>query len=181
MTTYTTHTQESTAVGGALTILGNENYQLQLAKSVTNSSGSVTYNMVYQSQLLAPDMEIQWTANYGLNWAANSPNPGATVNYAGNWQPCAAGESYDLNNVGAWVPNQSNPNAKPNCLNVGNNDYGESVYISVRVQDASGNWSPIWVSPDKLVQQSGGEYEPLEAITLWYQEGSQTSTMVSTQ
>ncbi|KAF4334657.1 splicing factor 3b [Fusarium beomiforme] len=179
MTTYTIITQQGRT---ELATLSGQNYQLQVAKSVSSPSGQPSFNMVYQSQFLGPNMEVQWTTTYGLNWTTNIPSAGSTVVYSGDWQQCNLGDSYDLNSVGEWVPNQNNPNSKSNSLNIGKNNYQEAVNVIVGVQDAStGHWKPIWVSPDQLLKQSNGEYEPLQAIQLWYAEGTQTSTMISAQ
>ncbi|RGP63777.1 splicing factor 3b [Fusarium sporotrichioides] len=91
------------------------------------------------------------------------------------------GASYDLNEVGEWVPNQSNPSAQPNALNVGRNGYQTPVSIIVGVRNVYGGWQPIWVSTDMLLQNSNGEYEPLQTVQIWYEEDDKTSTMISSQ
>ncbi|KAF5628515.1 splicing factor 3b [Fusarium sp. NRRL 25303] len=178
MTTYTATTQESTT---DLAILREGGLQLQVEKSVADTSGTVTYNVVYQSHDLAHNMTVQWTTNYALNWITSIPNAGAKVEYEGNWQTCNAGDSWDLDSTGSWQPNQNNPSAKKNCLNVGKNGYEENVYIVVGVADKSGHHSAIWVSPNKLLKNNGGECEPQETVTVWYEEGTKTESMVSTQ
>lgn len=37
------------------------------------------------------------------------------------------------------------------------------------------------MSPAALLVKANGEYEPLEYVSLWFQEGTQSSTMISTQ
>ncbi|EKJ69008.1 hypothetical protein NXS19_011316 [Fusarium pseudograminearum] len=178
MTTYTAYTQEGPT---DIKALGTENYQLQVAKSVAGSDGKPSFNVVYSSHFLAPNMTVSWSVNYGLNWTAGIPNKGEKVEYGGVWQSCALGDSFNLDQGGEWITNQNNPKAKPDALNVGKNGYQIAVNIIVGVQDESGNYKPIWVSPDKLLNNSSGEYEPFQAVQIWYQENNQTSTMIGTQ
>ncbi|KAJ4251400.1 hypothetical protein NW762_011382 [Fusarium torreyae] len=158
----------------SLRALANNGYQLHVAKSVSGPSGTPSFNMVYQSQSISPNIEIQWTATYGLNWTTSVSAPGAQVTISGNWQQCNLGDSYDLDSSGEWVADQSNPSAKSNSLNVGKNGFQEPVNIIIGVHK-------IWVSPDQLLKQANGDYEPHQAIQMWYAEGSQTSTIISEQ
>ncbi|GAB1311889.1 hypothetical protein MFIFM68171_02099 [Madurella fahalii] len=108
MTTYTVTVQEHS---NDLNILLNNQYQLQVAKSVSSPKGDPIFKVVYTSNMLAPNMNISWKVQYGLNWATKVPAPGAKVEYSGVWQACGAGQSYNLNSVGEWVVNDNDPNA----------------------------------------------------------------------
>jgi len=179
MTTYTTITQEQNS---DLDLLSQNNFQLQVAKSVSSPNGPATYNVVYQSKFLANNMDVAWTTVYGLNWTTNVPASGAQVVYSGEWQQCSLGSSYDLNQEGEWVPNQNDPNADPKSLNVGSNGYQTAVNVIVGVQDPTTlEWTPIWVGADALLEKTHGEYTPLQSVQIWFQEGTQTSTMISNQ
>ncbi|KAL4724247.1 hypothetical protein ACLX1H_008860 [Fusarium chlamydosporum] len=178
MSTYTAVTQQGPS---DLESLAENGFQLQVALSVAGSDANPSFNVVYQSPPLAPNMNVSWTTNYGLNWTTEPVRPGTQVIYAGNWQSCGLGESYNLDNVGDWVPEQNNPNANPKALNVGKSGYGTGVNIVVGVQDVMGRWRPIWVSPDQLLQGGGGQYEPLQTVQLWYQQGQNEGTIVSSQ
>ncbi|KAM0546262.1 hypothetical protein ACHAPJ_010945 [Fusarium lateritium] len=122
-----------------LRALASNGYQLHVAKSVSGPSGTPSFNTVYQSQFISPNIEIQWTTIYGLNWTTSVSAPGAQVTIGGNWQQCSLGDSYDLDSFGEWVANQGNPSAKSNSLNVGKNGFQEPVNIIVGVQDPTGD------------------------------------------
>ena len=111
MTTYTINVQEEAS---SVETLSKENYNLQVAKSVTGSNGSPSFNVVFSSQFLAPSMSVSWTVQYGLNWTSNIPAPAAQVTYGGAWQAYSIGQSYNLDHAGEWVVNDKDPNAKPN-------------------------------------------------------------------
>jgi len=67
--------------------LGNNSYQLQVAKCVASPPGSPPiFNVVYASALLAPNMSVSWQTQYGLNWSTKIPAKGAKVEYFGRWQ-----------------------------------------------------------------------------------------------
>ncbi|KAK4649741.1 uncharacterized protein QC761_0024470 [Podospora bellae-mahoneyi] len=134
------------------------------------------------NEILAPHMNVQWTTTYGLNWATEIPSPGSAVTYTGSWQKCDLGASYTLDQNGDWSAKQDNPNAKSDSLNVASNDYAVAVHIIVGVQDPSSKkWTPIWVGKNKLLKGSHGEYQPIETVNIWYQQGDQTATMISNQ
>ena len=139
--TYTVIVQEDDA---SLGTLGGNHYNLQVAKSVSTPNGPPSFNVVYKSAFLANTMSVAWNTTYGLNWVTNIPSPGTVVTYSGKWQQCSLGDSYDLNTSGQWIPNQNNPNADPNSLNVGSNGYQTAVHIIVGVQDpVSQGWTPV--------------------------------------
>ncbi|KAJ5678615.1 hypothetical protein N7462_006859 [Penicillium macrosclerotiorum] len=158
-TTYTAITQEE---GADLATLSTNHYNLQVAKSVSTPGGSPTYNVVYRSSFLAYNMSVAWTTTYGINWTIEIPTQGAQITYAGRWQSCALGQSYDLDQKGEWVANQKNPYEHKDSVNVGGNHYPIPVHIIVGVQDpATLKWTP--------------------SVRLWFEEGTKTATMISTQ
>lgn len=116
-----------------LEFLSKNNYNLQVAKAVSAPGGKPTFNVVYKSKSLAPNMTVSWSPTYGLNWATEIADPGAQVVYAGNWQACELGQSYDLTSVGEWVINNKDPNKDANSVNVGNNGYPQAVNIVVGI------------------------------------------------
>lgn len=70
-----------------LKTLGSQDYQLQVAKCVANPPDTPpTFNVVYASKMLAPNMDVSWQTQYGLNWSTNVPAKGAKVEYSGFWQ-----------------------------------------------------------------------------------------------
>lgn len=141
MATYKAKVQETNA---DLDILFKEKYNLQVAKSVSSPSGNPSFNVVFRSTFLANNMSVAWTMTYGLNWATEIPTPGADVEFGGQWQQCNPGQSFDLNDRGQWVPNQKNPDADENSLNVGKNGYPSDVNILVGVKDPKTNsWTPV--------------------------------------
>ncbi|KAK4660731.1 hypothetical protein QC762_121595 [Podospora pseudocomata] len=177
-TRYTVQVEE--ADSDIKTLHGNA-YLLQVAKAVA-TGGKASVNVVYASKLLAPHMNVQWTTVYGINWATEMPAQGATVTYSGKWKQCNLGDSYTLTQDGVWAATQENPNAKENALNIASNDYEVPVHVLVGVQDPSTKmWTPIWFGNNKLLKGSHGEYEPIETVNIWYQQGDQTATMISNQ
>ncbi|KAF5122599.1 hypothetical protein E5D57_013085 [Metarhizium anisopliae] len=165
-----------------LQFLAGSHYNLQVAKAVSSPGGKPTFNVVYKSKSLAPNISVSWSPTYGLNWSRKMANPGAKVLYAGNWQACDLGQSYDLTKVGEWVINNNDTNRDPNSVNVGNNGYPEAVNIVVGILNPeTQKWEAIFVSEDQLPPQGFGEYQPREEVALWYQEEIRTETMMSYQ
>ena len=145
MTTYTVNVQETQP---SIETLSNDKYNLQVAKSVSSPSASPSFNVVYSSAFLGPNMSVSWTVQYGLNWTTNVPAPAAQVTYSGVWQACSAGQSYNLDPAGEWVVNDKDPNAKQDSLNVGSNGYQEPVNIIVGVQNPeTQDWAPVCYLP----------------------------------
>ncbi|KAM3479656.1 hypothetical protein MY8738_005356, partial [Beauveria namnaoensis] len=162
--------------------LANNHYNLQVAKAVSAPGGSAQFNVVYASKSLAPNMTVEWGTNYGLNWTTEIPNPGAKVTYAGRWQACQLGESYDLTETGGWEINNDDPHKDKYSVNVGKNDYSQPIHVIVGIRDEqTGSWQAMFVSPDSLPHGGYGEYQPRDAVQLWYGEGIITETMISTQ
>jgi hypothetical protein len=120
-----------------ITTMNVSKYQLQVAKSVSNPGGAPSFNVIYASKLLGPNMSVSWTANYALSWSTDIAAPGAQVSYSGNWTPCAVGESFDLDVDGYFKPNPNNPNGDASSLNVGSNNYPVPVNIVVGVEDST--------------------------------------------
>ncbi|KAK4667662.1 hypothetical protein QC763_0059640 [Podospora pseudopauciseta] len=161
--------------------LRENQYLLQVAKAVATGD-KPEFNVVYASKILAPHMNVQWTTKYGLNWATDMPAPGSEVMYSGTWQQCELGSSYTLDQDGDWSAKQENPHAKPDSLNVASNDYAVGVHIPVGVRDpTSKKWTPIWFGKNMLLTGTHGEYQPIETVNIWYQEGQRTATMISDQ
>lgn len=177
-TTTTVTVQET---GGDLTSLQTSHYWLQVAKSVATSDGTETFNVVFSSSSLGPNMNVAWTETFGLNWVSKIPAPGANVTFGGDWQACAIGDSYDLNNVGIWEKNFNDTHASNSSVNVGNNGFTSAVSIIVGIQGSNNAWNPIFVDPDQLLVNGNGQYEPKEDVKIWYQESDLTATMIAFQ
>ncbi|EFY97022.1 hypothetical protein X797_007509 [Metarhizium robertsii] len=179
--TTTLYIQESSA---DLKWLTHNNYSLQVAKSVSSpgAHSKPTFNVVYQSQKLAPSMNVSWTPQYGLNWTTQMPASGAQVVYSGNWQPCDLGQSYNLTSDGEWIINNDDPNKDSMSVNVGLNGYPGPVNIIVGILDPNTNiWQAIFVSPDQLSPRGFGQYQPRDDVEMWYEEGMRTETIILNQ
>ncbi|KAJ3520223.1 hypothetical protein NM208_g13803 [Fusarium decemcellulare] len=177
-TTYNAIIQEDNA---SLQLLSQNGYNLQIAKGVSVRGGP-SYSMVYSSQYLNSNTSVSWNTTYGLNWTTQESFPGMRVTLGGEWQQCDLGASYNLNEYGGWDSNHNDPSAQKNCLNVGSNNFQTAVQIIIGVYDSSaGDWTPIWVDSDSLLKNSHGEYEPVESIKLWFEEGDQTATIINQQ
>ena len=83
MTTYTVNVQEEAS---SIETLSKDKYNLQVAKSVSSPNASPSFNVVYSSASLGPNMSVSWTVQYGLNWTTNIPAPAAQVTYSEVWQ-----------------------------------------------------------------------------------------------
>lgn len=140
-------------------------YNFQIAKSVITAPGATpTFNMVWQSQGLAPDTIISWDVNYGLNWTKVLPTLGATVVIGGKWARCDKGQILDIDANG-YFEASSSPATK-DFLAIGNNGFspqgGGGIYIVVGLQDSSGKWNPIYFEPTALYTGGGGQWQPQE-------------------
>ena len=128
-------------------ILSSHDFNLYAAKSVSSLGGKPTFNVVYSSKALRPEMSIPWIMQYGLNWITEIPVPSAAVQYSGSWQACSIGQSFDLDKAGYWVVSNKNLNADKQSLNVGSNEY-TAVNIVVGVQDRdTKRWAPLGHPP----------------------------------
>lgn len=153
-----------------LTALSNNQFRFCIAKSVIDSTGNLSYNMVWQSHGLAPRINIEWEVKYCLNWTLNVPSPNAKVTVGGTWQDCAKGEMYDLDSIGSWVPASGTRQAKPDYMNVGVNNYAYSgargIHIIVGVRTPDGNVSPVSPSyclrpaPRRVTRLSNTDHRP---------------------
>ena len=125
--------------------LASNGFHYCIAKSVIDSSGNLTFNMVWKSLNLSPRASISWTTQYALNWTLNVPASNAKITLGGIWQPCNPGEVYDIDSVGLWQPSTVAP--KPGYLTVGSNGYSyggsSGINIIVGVQSPGGGFDPV--------------------------------------
>lgn len=124
-------------------ILHRNNYLVHLAKSVVAGGGDAEFNVVFESKLIAPHMNISWGTTYGLNWTTEMPIPGADITFAGDWQTCELGQSYTVTPDGSWFAERNDPRADKESLNVASNDYPKEVHILVGVKNSAGRWTPV--------------------------------------
>lgn len=104
------------------------------------------------------------------------------ISLSGFWKQCDEGQVLDLNSSGLFV--QSTASTKPGYLKVGSNNYqtqsgDNGVHFIVGIQEASGNFSPIFVDPTETGHGMEAAYQPQEKVQWWYQAGMQTSSMIS--
>jgi len=177
VTTSTVNVQEGQTDLAALKTNG---YSLQISKSVAGPDPGELFNVVLTSEQLLINMAISWTDTFGLNWITEIPVPGAIITATGDWVACELGQTFDLDSGGSWIISNSTPNNN-NSLNIGNNGAGTPVHIIVGIEDSNNNWTPIYVDSSALLPGAHGQYEPLEDILLWYQQGDLTSTMIDFQ
>jgi hypothetical protein len=142
-----------------ITKLSQGGLTFQIAKSVVDASGNLVYNVVWQSQKLAPHFSISWTTQYALNWTLTIPGSSVAIVAGGNWQPCNPGDSYDLDKNGEWVKSATTGTA--NVLNVGSNGYQDGIHILVGIQRGSTNFYDTVSSPFILSESSKGITESL--------------------
>ena len=62
-----------------LLALSRNQFNFQFAKSVLGKNGEITYNIIWQSQNLAPRFSISWEPIYALNWSTSKLKPAATM------------------------------------------------------------------------------------------------------
>jgi len=163
--------------------LNSYGWNFQIAKSVNNGDGNAAFNVIWQSKSVAPNTLIVWQDVYALNWTAAVPAAGVSVTISGEWQSCMLGESYDLNATGFWTKSTSTTKADPKFMNVGNMLYqypgADGIHIVIGIQNAGGNFDPIYVDPTPLPPNSSAKYQPQELVQWWYQADIRTSTMIS--
>ncbi|KAK0743966.1 hypothetical protein B0T18DRAFT_293130, partial [Schizothecium vesticola] len=153
-------------------LIKQNGWNLQVAKSVAAGNAAPTYNLVWQSQALAPVTEISWTDEYALGWTAVVPSDGVRVSVMGRWQKCNKGESYDINPLGYWEPSSDTRSATPGWLNVGRVNYQYpnvlGIHIIVGVKNArTGFFEPVFVDRSALPEGSSAQYQPQETLTWW--------------
>lgn len=125
--------------------LSTNGFSYCIAKSVVDSTGALTYNMVWQSKGLSPRASVTWTVQYGLNWTLDIPTGNAQVTVGGAWQACNPGQVFDVDSNGVFQP--SSIASKPAFLKIGKNGYhyaGTSgIHILVGVQTPAGDFEPV--------------------------------------
>ncbi|MCJ1435479.1 hypothetical protein MMC27_004852 [Xylographa pallens] len=161
--------------------LSSNGFSYCIAKSVLDSTGTLTYNMVWQSKSLAPRASVTWTVQYGLNWTLDIPAGNAQVTVGGIWQACNPGQVFDLDSNGLFQP--SSVSSKPDYLKIGKNGYhyaGTSgVHIIVGVKTPDGQFEPIYVDTTELALNMSSWYQPQEKAQWWYEKGVQSTTMIT--
>lgn len=125
--------------------LASNGFNFCIAKSVIDSSGNLTFNLVWKSKNLAPRDSISWTVQYGLNWTLTVPTGNAQVVLGGVWQACNPGEVYDIDSVGLFQP--STISSQPGYLKVGKNGYSyggsSGIHIIVGVKSPGSDFDPV--------------------------------------
>ena len=162
-------------------IIKSNNWNLNVAKCVTTGSGEPIFNVIWQSQAVAPIIRIQWKEEYALGWTADVPSEGVRVSIAGRWQKCDKGQSYSINELGYWEPS-SNPVGPPGWLKVGKIDYAypgvAGIHIIVGVKNPrTGEFEPVFVDTATLPRNSTTQYQPQETVS-WWLEGLNNSGQV---
>lgn len=155
------------------TAIISNGWNFQIAKSVATGTGTPTYNLVWQSQALAPITTISWKVQYALSWTAAVPTAGVKVKIQGQWQKCDKGQSFDIDNNGYWQPSATKPDPTDAAwLKVGNINYSYpgvlGLHIVVGVFNAvTGKFEPIFVDEATLPAGSSGRYQPQETVSWW--------------
>ncbi|MCJ1379038.1 hypothetical protein MMC17_002137 [Xylographa soralifera] len=161
--------------------LSTNGFSYCIAKSVLDSTGALTYNMVWQSKHLSPRASVTWTVQYGLNWTLDIPVGNAQVTVGGIWQACDPGQVFDLDSNGLFQP--SSVASKPAYLKIGKNGYhydGTSgIHILVGVKTPEGEFEPIYVDTTELGLNMSSWYQPQEKAQWWYEKGVQSTTMIT--
>jgi hypothetical protein len=125
--------------------LSDNGFSFCIAKSVIDSQGNLTYNLVWKSLALSPRSTVTWTVQYGLNWTLDIPTGNAQVTIGGIWQACDPGQVFDVDKFGLFQP--SSVASRPGFLTVGKNNYrydGTSgIHIIVGVQTPAGDFEAV--------------------------------------
>lgn len=123
--------------------LSMDRQSLCVAKSVTDSMGKVTFNMIWQSTNLSPRMSVSWISQYALNWTLSVPDPGVQVTIGGMWQRCERGQIFDIDMAGVFQPSLNPP--KAGFLNIGTSSYpgASGIHIIVGMMNLSGGFDPV--------------------------------------
>lgn len=128
-----------------LVLLTKGNFQFNIAKSVMDSKGNLSYNMIWHSQILAPKMSIDWTVQYALNWTNTVPGLGLTVTMGGFWKDTNPGDVWDIDQNGIFVA--STAAKMPNYLKIGENRRApvpgqNGIHIVVGIKTGN-SYSPV--------------------------------------
>ncbi|KAK0708859.1 hypothetical protein B0T21DRAFT_428120 [Apiosordaria backusii] len=173
----TLHWYESAADNQSIAANG---WRFQVAKSVATANAAPTFNVVWQSQGVAPATDISWKVQYALNWTAAVPANGVKVSVGGTWQRCNKGETYDLNEQGYWVPSASP--AGPDgagWLNIGSINYSYPGVLGIHIivgvmNNETGRYEPIFIDQSVLPEGSSAKYQPLETVSWWLEANDLT-------
>ncbi|KAG9662947.1 hypothetical protein KCU64_g1623, partial [Aureobasidium melanogenum] len=177
MSTYHVITQEKSEDRRYLL---TNHYNLAIAKSIVTGNTTVC-NTIYQGSLVGPRMVVSWEEIFGVNFSLDVPTSGAKVSVSGDWQALQLGDGYKLDDGGGWVANSDDPSNQPHFLNV-LNKYNANVHIIIGTQSqASGEWSPIFISESALVMSGYGAYQPSEEVQLWYGNEQNPGYIIATQ
>ena len=128
-----------------LTALARNAFNFNIAKSVTNSDGVKSFNLVWQSNSLSPITTISWDVQYALNWTVQLPTTDISVTVGGFWKDCNPGEVFDIDANGLFV--ESEAESKPNFMKIGKHDCARSsgIHIVVGVKIAPNKYQPVSV------------------------------------
>lgn len=125
--------------------LPSNGFSYCIAKSVIDTSGSSTFNLVWQSLALAPRATVTWTVQYSLNWTIDIPSGNAQVTIGGDWQACNPGQVFDIDKNGLFQP--STVASNPGFLKIGKNNYkydgASGIHIVVGVQTSANDFQPV--------------------------------------
>ncbi|KAH8908530.1 hypothetical protein BR93DRAFT_489877 [Coniochaeta sp. PMI_546] len=155
-------------------------WNFQIAKSVATGSAAPTYNLVWQSQALAPVTIISWKIQYALSWTAAVPSDGVKIKIQGQWQKCDKGQSFDIDSRGYWRPSTKPVSpSDASWLNVGNINYSYpgvlGLHIIVGVLNAqTGKYEAVFVDQATLPAGSSAKYQPQESVSWWLEASDLT-------
>ena len=158
-------------------------WRLHVSRGVTSGTNpSTSYNVVWQSQNLAPVSTISWGDRYALAWTSDVPPDGISISIRSPWQPCAAGESYDLDQNGMWQ--LSSEPGRPGWLSVGSVNFADfdssGIHIVVGIwNEGEGEYEAIWVDPTATRLNMSARYCPQERMKWWLDAGNRRGTAVS--
>jgi len=152
-------------------------WNFQVAKCVASATAGPTYNVVWQSQSLAPDTTITWDVKYALGWTAAVPSNGVQVAIKGKWQPCDKGDAYDIDDNGYWQPSSTAGTA--GWLTVGTINYSYPKVLGIHIVVGVFNpltkvYEAVWVDKTTMPSGSSGQYQPQETVSWWLEGGDQS-------
>lgn len=184
-----------------LTALARNLFNFNIAKSVIDSEGKKSFNLVWHSNSLSPITSISWDVQYAFNWTAQLPTAAISVTTGGFWKDCRPGQVFDIDENGLFVNSQAE--GKTNFMKIGTNNCarGAGIHVVIGIKIGPGSYQPvstpgfrwflvviladrytpqkIWVDSTELGVGMSSWYQPQEEVQWWYEKGTRSATMIS--
>lgn len=155
-------------------------FKFNISKSVIKRDGQTEFNLIWQAKTLQPFITISWDPIYAVNWTGELAGSNSSVTIDGAWQKVDMNQAFELAPDGYWNPTQCTQ--VPGFFSIKSNYShadSEAVKIVIGVQNATGDFDPIYVDPVPLSQGDIAEYQPQESLKWWLEADSSNATVIT--